>query len=160
MKELFPLNPITEILNVDNEAKKILLFTPLKKKENEKLSDALRRYMIFPKKSVKRDELDNTLERIHRFGFKDIIAIGDTNIETRSANNYIENIHLKINDLPRRSFKCFVNKDWKNPTNRMNLPYHDDGGCSWNCLMKKLKNPEYGVIFSISEDKLKKFNIA
>jgi hypothetical protein len=165
MKNIYPINPIIEVLNVqqDNKANsevKLLLFTPLTKKQHDMFKDKLSLYLTYYKTSPKREELNLELKKHHNFTFADIIAIGDTKLETRLANGYIENIVTKtMNDVVKRNYKCFVNSDWKEPKNKMNLNYHDDGGCSWNCLMQKLKQPEYGVLFTIPIKDASKFNI-
>lgn len=160
MRNLFPTTPNVTPLNV--ESNKVLIFSPLTKSMCEELNLELKHYLTFPKQSTKRTIIDDELEKHHGFKFSDIVAIGDTKLETRLANSYIAQETITINDIKRRNYKCFVNKDWRNPTNKMNLPYHDDGGCAWNCLMLKLKNPEYGIIFTISttNDKMiKKFKL-
>jgi len=163
MKTMFPAIPTIEVLNTQTDknttVRKLLLFTPLTEKEHDKFVDALTHYLTFPKLSPKRKDLDAQLEKIHKITFANIVAIGDTQMETRLANGYIEHISSNSNNVIKNNYKCFVNKDWKEPTNKMNLNYHDDGGCSWNCLMQKLKMPKYGIIYSIPiEDKFK-FNI-
>lgn len=156
MKNLFTDKFRFEVLNVTND--KILIFSPLKKEVCEELHNELKRYLLFPKVSGKRSDCDAELYRNNFLKFSDIIAIGSTQMETRLANSYIEMIVTKFNEAPRRMYKCFVNKDWKNPQNKLNLPYHDDGGCSWNCLMQKLKNPVYGLIFNIDSNDNVKIN--
>jgi hypothetical protein len=155
MKETYPINPVIELLNTQVDKKdesnvRLLLFTPLTKIENDKLQQKLTLYLQYPKNSAKRRELDEQFKSHHKFSLADIIALGDTKMETRQANGFIENVTVKMmNDVVKHSYKCFVNDDWKEPKNRLNLNYHDDGGCSWNCLMQKLKHPEYGVLFTI-----------
>lgn len=152
MKKLFGINPINEVLNVENN--KILIFTPLTEEVCNAFNFELQHFLSFPKISNRRKEINSELYESNKIQFTDIVAIGDTKMETRQANGYIENQLVKINDITRRSYKCFVNKDWKEPKNMMNLPYHDDGGCAWNCLMDKLNRPKFGIIYSILlEDK-------
>lgn len=164
MKNLFPTKPTIELLNVQRDKRNTadtnyLVFTPISKEEHDNFVDALRHYQMFPKAAPKRIELDATLLKAHKISFENIIAIGTTDMDTRAANGYIESNTLNINGVVRRNYKCFVNKDWKDPQNKMNLPYHDDGGCSWNCLMQKLKHPKYGVIYLIPSNQSYKFEI-
>jgi hypothetical protein len=163
MKNSYPVTPIIEVLNTQIDkntgAKRLLLFTPLKKKEHDSFCNRLTLYLQHHKTSSKRKEMDIELEKQYNFTFGDVVACGNTEMETRQANSYIEATALKINEVWRRNYKCFVNKDWKNPENRLNLPYHDDGGCSWNCLMTKLKNPKYGVLFTIPIENKSKFGL-
>jgi hypothetical protein len=152
----FPLNPVRIVLsvqtNVRTGAKEVILFTPLKKEECDLLTVDVRRYIQFPKTNSAKTELDAAFLRVHKFSLSNILSIGDTKLETRLANIYIENTSSKYSDILKRNYKCFVNADWKNPINKVNLPYHEDGGCSWNCLMDKLRRPEFGVIYTMSLD--------
>lgn len=157
MKNLFGTNPVNEVLQVKEG--KVLFFTPLTEELCNAFTFELQRFTSFPKTSPRRNELNKELYDAHKILFTDIVAIGDTNMETRQANGYIESNTIKINDIVRRQYKCFVNADWREPKNKMNLPYHDDGGCAWNCLMDKLKRPAFGIIYSIKETDLKYFKI-
>ena len=152
MTNLFPVKPIVEELN--NVNGKRLVFTPLTKEQCDNLKKELERFQTFPKLSNKRSDLDRELNIKHKITYSGIIAIGSTTLETRLANTYIENNMFETGDkdktrIKKRNYKCFANTDWQNPTNKMNLPYHEDGGCAWNCLMQKLRHPEYGVIYNI-----------
>ena len=157
MKNLFPKNPIIEILN--KAEGKVLLFTPLDIEQHNAFTTALQQYLIYRKGSSKRDELDAELETSCNVLFKDIIAIGDTKIKNSLASTYIESTKITINDTIRNTYKCFINKDWKRPTNRTNTVYHEDGGGSWNCLMGKLAYPKYGIIYTIDIIKMSKFKL-
>lgn len=162
MRDLFPTKPIVEVLNnqYDKDTKtikKILLFTPLTEDEHDGLSKELTRYLLFPKMSSKRIEIDIPFQKLYAFSLSDIVALGTTDIENRLANTYIEYVDTKINDIAKKAYKCFVYKDWKDPKNRANVSYHDDGGSSWNCLMEKLRMPKFGVIYTINVDQKSKF---
>lgn len=165
MKAIYPSNPIIEVLNVQeandkNPEVKLLLFTPLTKEQHDGLKIKLSIYLAYHKTSPKKVELNLEFKKHHGFTFADIIAIGDTKMENRQATGYIESIVTKtMTDVVKRNSKCFVNKDWKDPKNKMNLNYHDDGGCSWNCLMQKLKQPKYGILYVIPITAIKRFNI-
>jgi hypothetical protein len=161
MKNIYPSKPVIEQLNVQRDEKtselKLLLFTPLTKEQHDLFEIELTKFLIYPKTSNKRVELNALLYKFHNFTFSDIIGLGDTSIDTRLANTYIESEIVKINDIVKRTCKCFVNKDWRTPKN--NIIYHEDGGCSWNCLMEKLKHPKYGIIFTIRFEDKSKFKI-
>jgi len=160
MKNIYPSNPVVEQLIIKEDKTnilKIILFTPLTKQQCDEFIITLDKYLVFPKLSNKRIELNNLLYKYHNFTFDDIIGLGDTKLDTRSVNSYIESVPVKLNDTVKKSFKCFVNKDWREP--KFNVVYHEDGGCSWNCLMQKLRNPEYGIVFSIPYTDKSKFKI-
>ena len=164
MKDLFPKKPIVELLNnqYDKDGKtikKLLLFTPLTNNEHERFSKQLTNYLMFPKNSKKRIEIDIPFQKQYSFSLSNVVALGETDMETRLANSYIEFVDTKINDVAKKSYKCFVNKDWRDPQNKINLSYHDDGGCSWKCLMQKLKMPKYGIVYTIDIDNKFKFPI-
>ena len=150
MKDLFPNNARVETLKI--EGGKILLFTPLTEEEHNNFKFELQRYNTTPKSSGKREELNKELYKIVKFTFDDVIAIGDTKLETRLANQYIDSVIWSTGDIGRdrikkRSFKCFAGNDWKG-SNQMNMPYHEDGGCAWNCLIQSLGSPKYGIIYT------------
>lgn len=160
---MFPSNPIVEVLNTQHDKKdltnsRLLVFTPLTKEEHDKLSNKLIHYQTFPRLSTKRMELNEELKKLFDFTYADIIAIGDTVMEVRLANTYIESNKVHVNTIERNNYKCFVNHDWKE-LSIMNLPHHEDGGCSWNCLMQKLRMPEYGIIYTIANKDKRKFKI-
>ena len=164
MKDLFPTKPIVEVLNTQYDKntktiKKILLFTPLTEKEHNVFSKELTKYLLFPKMSNKRIEIDIPFQKLHKFSLSDVVALGSTDIETRLVNTYMEFVNTKINDVPKKAYKCFVYKDWRDPQNRANTPYHEDGGCSWKCMIQKLRMPKYGVIYTINFDQKSNFNI-
>lgn len=156
MKELFPMKPIITILNDTGVIATI--FTPLSENEYLKLSAEISHINSFPKTSHMRADLNEAFARHHKFILDNIIAIGDTKIENRFANMLIEHTKTKICDTVKSNFKCFVNEDWKK-IGIMNLPFHEDGGSSWNCLMSKLKNPKFGVIFKIPSENIKLFKL-
>lgn len=163
MKRLYPKKPIIEILNTetnkkDPTKKNLILFTPLTEDEFRYLDAAMIRYATFPKGSQKKKELDDLLYKEHSFTFDRIIAAGDTTMDTRQANSLIEHATTKINDIVKNTYKCFVNLNWQIPS-KYNIIFHEDGGCSWNCLMLKLKNPTHGVIFSIPIESRSKFKL-
>lgn len=145
MANLFPSQPIIETLTIDKG--KLLVFTPLTEEEYTALKAEHDKWKAYPKLSPKRDEMDKAFKNKYGVMFYDIIALGDTVMETRLANQYIENTTLRCAGIEKRNYKCFVHSDWRQH-NCMNLPHHEDGGCSWNCLMEKLKHPEYGVIYT------------
>lgn len=145
MANLFPFKPIIETLSIDKDKK--LVFTPLLKEEFDGLKLEHDKWKSYPKLSPKREEMDNELKKKYGITYFDILALGDTIMETRLANQYVEHYIEKYNETEKRNYKCFVNKEWRS-RNAMNLPYHEDGGCSWRCLMQKLKYPTHGVIYS------------
>lgn len=162
MRDLFPKTPIVEVLNnqYDKDTKtikKLLLFTPLTKEQHDRFSEELTRYLLFPKNSNKRIEIDIPFQKIYKFSLSDVVALGATDMETRLANKYMEYITIKVNDVDKKEYKCFINSDWRDP--KSHIHYHDDGGCSWKCLMQKLKMPEYGIIYTINFDNKSKFHI-
>jgi hypothetical protein len=161
MKNMYPINAEINILNTtkDKDGHRVLIFTPLNEKQHNKFCEQLTLYNTYPRSSPKKLDMNNQLLKLHNFSFTDIVAIGDTKMETRQANNYIENHPININSLSKRNYKCFVNHGWEEGCNAMNLPYHEDGGSSWNCLMEKLKQPKFGIIFSIPFSMLFKFKI-
>jgi len=134
------------------------IFTPLSETECNKLSSEITHINSFPKTSPKRQELNDSFYKHHKFILDNIMFIGDTKLENRSANLLIEHTKVKICDVVKSNYKCFVNENWKT-IGCMNLPYHEDGGSSWNCLMTKLRNPQYGVIFKIPSEDITKFKI-
>lgn len=160
MKNSFPIKPIVELLNVQQDLKtkttKLTLFTPLDKKTHEALSQTITYYFTFPKNSKKRDEISQEFIRLHNFNFIDILAIGNSSLETRLANLYIQHIPVIINGIEKKNYKCFVNKNWRT-IGQLNAPLHEDGGCSWNCLMDKLHRPEYGIIYTVPIELKSKF---
>lgn len=153
MKNLFPKNAQVIVLKEDNN--KVLLFTPLSEVECEILKTEVKHYMQLPNRSDKKNELDDNFYNIFRFKFADILGIGDNKVEPRLANLYIENNSItyfgkeKGISVTKRNYKCFVRNDWKTGSTSINAPYHEDGGCSWNCLMQKLKYPKFGVIYGM-----------
>ena len=149
MAQLFPVNPIVEELNSKSDTK--LVFTPLIEEEYTNLKKELDRFQTFPKLSPKREELDKELKKKHKIKFSDIVALGDTKLETRLANQYIENNILRCVGVDKRNYKCFVHNDWRQ-LGQMALPNHEDGRCSWNCLMRKLGEPKFGVIYNITSN--------
>lgn len=156
MKKLFPVTTPVTILNGNEETS--IIFMPLSEKECNKLKDEISYLNTYLKSSKKRAELNSEFKSLFKFTLEDIIAIGDNKIETRLANTLIEHHTIKIQDIVKKNFKCFVNSDWKT-IGTMNLPYHEDGGCSWNCLMEKLRHPEFGVIFKIDTSELNFYKI-
>lgn len=160
MKNLYPIDKKVTVLNevTDKEIGIVILFSVLTKKQHDNFCSKLTLYNSHKKGSLKRNELDHELNTLYNFTFADIRAIGDTKIDGRTANGYIDNNTININGIAKRNYKCFVN-EWEDGCHAMNQPYHEDGGSSWNCLMQLLRNPEYGVIFTIPITKLTKFNI-
>lgn len=156
MKNLFPETPIRELLSIKEG--KAILFTPLNEKEYNNLMEYIKAYSTFPKGSNKRKEYNDKLEKYHTITFDDILAIGETTIETRLANSYIEMNFMDCSGVKKRNYKCFVFHNWRK-NNITNNPMHQDGSCSWNCLMTKLRHPKYGIVYTILDTLLPKFNI-
>lgn len=155
--KVMPIKPITEVLNSND--KEILIFTPLKEDEFNKMNNAVKKYLSFNKNSEKRKALDKELYIECKILFANIVAIGDAKIENRLASNYIEYTSEKYDTIIKKNFKCFVNINWKE-RNIMNLPHHEDGGSSWKCLISKLNNPIYGMIYNIATNDAKHFNLS
>ena len=152
MKHLFPTNPTVEILKEENS--KVTIFVPLEERMCNDLRNEFQTFVSFGKNLEKRAEYNKVFNFYHGFGFNNILALGDTKIETRLANTYIQSNYQRYfghgkEAVNKRNYKCFVNKDWESGETPMGMPYHEDGGCAWNCLMQKLRNPEFGIIFEI-----------
>lgn len=160
MKNVFPVNPVVEVLNtkINKETNEVstILFTPLTEEQVDNFTLLIKYFNTFPKNHNKRKDLAIELLTTHHLDFANILAIGDTSISPKLVNGYIESLPIKINEIPKNNYKCFVNKDWKT-IGQMNLPYHEDGGCSWNCLMTKTKHPAFGIIYSVPNELLNKF---
>jgi len=156
MKNSFPTMPIVELLSVKEE--KAILFTPLTKEQFVDIAEHIRAHATIPKTSPKKKELEDEFKKCNRLSFNDILGIGDTKIETRLANSYMEATTMNCSGTIKRNFKCFVFKNWRE-NNITNNPMHQDGSCSWNCLMTKLHHPQYGIVYTVPLDMLHKFNI-
>ena len=156
MKNLFPEKPIRELLNI-KEGKGIL-FTPLTEQEYNNLVEYVRTYSTFPKNSPKRSELNSKLTKYHLISFDDILAIGETTMDTRLANSYIEMNFMDCSGAKKRNYKCFVFPNWRK-NNITNNPMHQDGSCSWNCLMTKLRHPKYGIVYTVPTELFSKLDI-
>lgn len=156
MKKSFPEKPIAELLSIKEE--KAILFTPLTEEQQTKLIEYIKAYSLVAKSPNKKQELNDQLRKHHKITFDDILAIGGTSIETRLANSYMEMNFMDCSGVKKRNYKCFVFKNWRK-NNITNNPMHQDGSCSWNCLMTKLHHPKYGVVYTIPVELLPKFNI-
>jgi len=156
MKNLFQSTPSINILKEENST--YTVFTAISKEQYDKLTEILQHFSAFPKHSLKRDELNNKFYNLYHFNLTDIIADGETTPDTRLMNSIIQNVTIKSENIVKRSYKCFVNSDWQK-IGIMGIPFHEDGGCSWNCLMQKLKYPKYGIIYKIDIDDINKFII-
>lgn len=154
MKIMFPIKPTFEVLNSNfNEA---LVFTPLTKDEYETIKEQIHRYTSIPKyNTTLRGQLNDQLETITGFTFDQIDAIGTTDHDTRYFNQVIENLKIELASTQKRSYKCFTAKDWKTRHLTLGINLHDDGGCSWNCLMDKLKHPSHGIIYKMPIERAK-----
>ena len=163
MTKIFPLRPTIELLNVVHDKNypttKFMVFTPLTENEHDRFNTFLHEYLTYPNHSDKRVRLDVQLYKIFGFCFGDVVALGDTKLEPRLASTWLESNKLRFDKIEKNNYKCFVYKDWKDPQNKMNLPYHESGACSWNCLMVKLKNPKFGVVYNIRDEEKHKFKI-
>jgi hypothetical protein len=94
-------------------------------------------------------EADEILNKkcIIKFGFSiiNIIAFGDTEMSKDLANKIIE--YCPNCGTERISaYKCFVNPAWKKDAEN-HLIIHENGQCSWNCLMEMFHKPKFGVIY-------------
>ena len=163
MKKVYPINPIVEHLDTQADKKnpsieRMVLFTPLTEDQYNHLDSAMTRYATLFKNDIKKQEMNDALYKQHHFTFDGILAVGDTQMDVRQANTLIHSIKTRINGIEKNNYKCFVNANWQE-SNDANIIYHEDGGCSWNCLIQKLKNPKYGVIFSIPLRDKSKFKI-
>jgi hypothetical protein len=155
MKKSLTSDAIAEILSIKEG--KAILFTPLAQEQFSDLIEHIRVYTTIPKQSPKRKELETEFRKCNRISFDDVLGIGDTKIETRLANSYMENTTMNCSGAIKRNYKCFVFKNWKE-NNITNNPMHQDGSCSWNCLMTKLHHPKYGIVYTVPVDSLAKFN--
>jgi hypothetical protein len=156
MKKSFPENPIAELLSIKEG--KAIIFTPLTEEQQTKLLEYIKAYSLVAKSISKKQELNDQLKKYHKITFDDILAIGGTTIETRLANSYMEMNYMDCSGVKKRNYKCFVFKNWRK-NNITNNPMHQDGSCSWNCLMTKLHHPKYGVVYTVPIELLPKFNI-
>ena len=156
MKNLFPSTPSISILK--EEGSIYTVFTVLSKQQHDKITEILQHYASLPKSSIKKSDLNNQFYDLYKFNIYDIIADGDTKADSRLMNSIIQNVIIKSENIVKRSYKCFVNTHWEK-IGIMGVPFHEDGSCSWNCLMQKLKYPKYGLIYKIDRSNLDKFNV-
>ena len=85
------------------------------------------------------DRIATVTEFKKQYGFhpENIIAIGD--------NSGITNIFLKplIPYYGKKGYHCYVK-----PELSEYLIIHEDPLCSWNCLLNKMNNPKFMVIYT------------
>lgn len=154
MKVLFPTKPIFEVLNTNHT--EALVFTPLTEEEYTTIKEQIHRYVSIPKSNFAlRNDLNAKLQAITGFTFDSVDALGTTAHDTRYFNQVIENIKIDLAGTQKRSYKCFTAKDWKTRHLTLGINLHDDGGCSWNCLMDKLRHPSHGIIYKMPMERAK-----
>jgi len=148
MKVMFPTKPIIEVLNSNSTT--TLVFTPLTEAEYNTIKEQIHRHVSIPKSNFAlRNELTDKFKSITGFGFDQIDAIGTTEQDIKYFNSVIEHVNIELAGVSKRSYKCFTSKDWKTRHLRIGINLHDDGGCAWNCLMEKLRQPTHGIVYKI-----------
>lgn len=156
MKNLLPSSP--KVIELSRNDDFITVFTPIEENHVNDIKGQIERLLMFSRGNTKRQVINDEFYKYHNFTLDDIVAIGDNSIESRFAASIIEHLNVKIQDVIKKNFKCFVFPDWKT-IGQMNCPYHEDGKSSWNCLMEKLRHPQYGIIYKIKVEDIKHFKI-
>ena len=103
-----------------------------------------------------KERTTNTFRDKYGFDIINIVAYGDTNkVNHHILGKFIDSIKVTYNwgnkdKKTLNAYKCFDNDDFHNEKTR--IIYHEDKQSSWNCLLNRINNPKYVIIYKIRND--------
>ena len=91
-----------------------------------------------------------------KYGFNIFSVLGygktDEGIDSNFTKNLFDSADITVDEKTYKSYKCFCGEPFG--LNYKEQVLHGSTVSSWNCLMTKLNNPEYVLVFNLDNIKV------